>query len=74
MINQPCSGCALTPGAAANIEIENHLTARRCVWGAIPFWCHDKINRQKPMNAAEKLAEVRTNHAPICQGWRREVR
>lgn len=71
--SKPCSGCALTPGAAANLEPENHLTARICVLGAMPFWCHDQVDWQRPMTNAEKRIEVRANNAPICQGWKREV-
>ncbi len=38
-----CHGCALKPGAAANTEIDNRLTAIISALGGIPFLCHDRL-------------------------------
>src|SRR5438105_11784385 len=66
----PCEGCAFSPGAAANREPYNELRAEICKLGAVPFWCHHKMNWKKP-SVTEILASVREGH--ICQGWKREV-
>lgn len=41
-----CHGCALKPGAAANVELDNRMTAALAALGGIPFLCHDRIGWQ----------------------------
>lgn len=70
----PCEGCALTPGAAANLEPNNYLKALICVLGPVPFWCHDgqdwaNPDNHKPMTAAD----FRERGFRVCAGWKREV-
>lgn len=38
-----CSGCALRPGAAANIEADNRMAAALSALAANPFLCHHKL-------------------------------
>lgn len=74
MKKEPCKGCALRPGAAANLEPENHLTALLCTWGPMPFWCHEHLDWQRDFTLAEKREQIRENRIGICQGWVREVK
>lgn len=38
-----CSGCALKPGAAANLEVNNRLVGILTALGGIPFLCHHRL-------------------------------
>jgi hypothetical protein len=69
----PCEGCALSPGAAANKEMYNHLKSMICLLGPLPFMCHNGQDWQDP--ASHRLAprEVFRQGWRICERWRREV-
>lgn len=68
-----CEGCALKTGAAANCEPANNIKAQLCVLGAIPFYCHEKLDWQNPEAHKAKRADVKVLGVGICQGWKREV-
>jgi hypothetical protein len=70
----PCNGCALTDGACANLEPKNQLTARICVRAGIPFYCHDTALADWRDPVSFKVAILKRQPVPICQGWTREVR
>lgn len=70
----PCSGCALTCGAQANIEPHNQITAKLCVLGGSPFWCHEGKDWKDPANHGHMSKErFRALGLKICGGWVREV-
>lgn len=74
-MSNPCEGCALTKGATANLEPENHLKALICVYGGRPFWCHHEQDWQDPsMHERMTASEFRARGFQICAGWVREVR
>lgn len=70
----PCDGCALTSGACANQEPYNHLRARICARAGIPFYCHDTKLADWRSPVEFKVAILKHQPIPICQGWTREVR
>lgn len=70
----PCEGCALTDGACANKEPKNQLTARICVRAGIPFYCHTTDVADWHDDIGFKIAILKRQRVPICQGWAREVR
>lgn len=69
-----CTGCALTPDAAANCEPNNHLKAMIAVLGPIPFYCHEPLDWEDdltfhlPARLLKSLGQLR-----VCGGWMREV-
>lgn len=74
MSNKPCEGCALSEGAAANQEPDNHLRAMIAVLTPVPFYCHatmdwqDAVTFFMPRGLLKSLGQLR-----VCEGWRREV-
>lgn len=69
-----CGECALRDGEAANKEPYAHLTARLCVLGGIPFFCHHNqpwrdAEVHKPMSAAQ----FRARDFKLCAGWKAGV-
>jgi hypothetical protein len=70
----PCGGCALSAGACANLEPYNQLRARIAVRAGLPFYCHATPLASWKDPIAFKVAILRHERIPICQGWVREVR
>jgi hypothetical protein len=73
--NKPCGGCALTKGAAANTEPNNHLAAMIAVLGPFPFYCHDAMDWRNDFThyLPPRLLKQR-GELNVCEGWKREVR
>lgn len=70
----PCEGCALTKGAAANCEPNNHLAAMLAVLGPFPFYCHDAMEwRDELIHHFPPRLLKRLGQLKVCEGWRREV-
>jgi hypothetical protein len=74
-IHLPCTGCALTDGAAANCEPENNLKAMLCVLGGVPFYCHVGMDWQtdESHKRTRRQAISLGIRPPVCAGWKREV-
>lgn len=72
--NRPCEGCALSPGAVANLEPDNHLMALICVLGPIPFLCHEGQNWEDSEEHKLGARKLFLRGFKICRGWQREVR
>lgn len=71
----PCSGCAFTPGAAANLEPHNQLKGQICLLGGEPFYCHDGKDWQSPQyHGRISRAQFKEFDPQICQGWASRVR
>lgn len=73
--NKRCDGCALTPGAEANLEPDNHLTAMLAVMGPFPFYCHAFIDYKnlKSKTRSKKAFRENKDNFVLCTGWLEEV-
>lgn len=75
MKSNPCEGCALSEGAAANCEPRNHLAAMIAVLTPFPFYCHEGMDWQNPVtHHCPPQVLKRLGQLKLCEGWRREVR
>lgn len=73
--NQRCGGCALTDGAAANLEPKNRLTAELAVLGPSPFYCHEHINYAEIADGFKITRKyLRDAKIMLCSGWLESVK
>ena len=72
--NKRCSGCALTPGAEANLEPDNRITAKLAVMGPFPFYCHSNIDYDTLKPGKMSRQEFRERRMTLCSGWLEEVK
>lgn len=73
-MKDPCSGCALTVGAAANREPSNVLKAELCVLGGMPFLCHDGQDWKDPASHQQTRREAIRKGYRVCAGWARRAK
>ena len=72
--NKRCDGCALTPGATANLEPDNRITAKLAVMGPFPFYCHENIDYDTLKPGKMSRQEFHERGMVLCSGWLEEVK
>jgi hypothetical protein len=72
--SKPCSTCAFTKNAVANLEPQNHLKGLICVLTPSTFYCHHEIDWDNPeLPDRMSLSQRKSLGLKVCRGWKREV-
>lgn len=72
--DKPCSGCAFSPGAEANLEPHNNLIGMIALLAPLPFYCHSGFDyKDKSITDRVTRAKFRETGIVLCAGWLREV-